>query len=313
QQLEIRRAAYRDAHLRGDPLETIRAAARLRAHVTELDAAELAAVRASRQRFGQAIREARARRVLVPGRWVDTSALPLSRPFRFPFVLAASLAVLAMVLIAVVAQPLLADQTEGGSGAPAAVATDPVVVDTQSRGRVVLAVTVAPAAEPVTTAPPEASASASPGPTSGAVAVGGTPNPSGSGGAGTGTGTGTGGGTASASPSPRPSPTASRSPGPSFAVCSASVPSGFARLCGLVVDAQTGRPIAGACASLGPCNDQSTRTDPNGRWTFTLPVGDGTLEWDLEFAMTGYVTSQYAQTSRQGFITVPTQRLVAQP
>jgi hypothetical protein len=29
--------------------------------------------------------------------------------------------------------------------------------------------------------------------------------------------------------------------------------------------------------------------------------------------MTGYVTSQYAQTSRQGFITVPTQRLIAQP
>lgn len=65
--------------------------------------------------------------------------------------------------------------------------------------------------------------------------------------------------------------------------------------------------------SLGPCNDQSTRTDPNGRWTFTLPVGDGTLMWELEFAMTGYVTSQYAQTSRQGFITIPTQRLVAQP
>jgi hypothetical protein len=96
-------------------------------------------------------------------------------------------------------------------------------------------------------------------------------------------------------------------------VCFVSIPRGFARLCGQVIDARTGRPIAGACVSLGGCTEQSARTDGNGRWAFVLPVGDGTLQWGLEFAMPGYRTATFAQTSRQGFITIPTQRLVAAP
>jgi len=44
-----------------------------------------------------------------------------------------------------------------------------------------------------------------------------------------------------------------------------------------------------------------------------LPVGNGTLQWGLEFAKPGYRTATYTQTSRQGFITIPTQRLVAAP
>src|SRR5258708_32271224 len=64
--LTIHRAVYGDAHRRGDALATARAAARLRAHITDLDAAEPAVVRASRQRFGQAIRDAPPRRLAPP-------------------------------------------------------------------------------------------------------------------------------------------------------------------------------------------------------------------------------------------------------
>jgi hypothetical protein len=189
----------------------------------------------------------------------------------------------------------------------------PVLVSAVSRGRVVLAeAAVAPAiSEPVATAEPDVSASASPAPTAGSGAATGGAVPGGSGGPGTGTGTGSGSGTGTSSPSP--APTATRTPAPTFAVCFVSIPRGFARLCGQVIDARTGRPIAGACVSLGGCTEQSARTDGNGRWAFVLPVGDGTLEWGLEFAMTGYRTATYAQTSRQGFITIPTQRLVAAP
>jgi hypothetical protein len=312
--LAIHRAVYRDAHSRGDPLATARAAARLRAHIADLDAAELAAVRASRQRFGQAIREARSRRLAPPVASV-LAGIPLSPPRRFPVALAATFALLVLVIAAVVAEPLLVDQTEGGGGAPATDVSDPVVQPvTLSRGRVILAVAaVEPVAEQTVSATPEpsASGSASPAPSSGASAApgGGVPGGSGAPGSGTGTGSGGGNGTGSASPAPRPSPT----PRPSFAICVGSVPRGFARLCGLVVDVRTGRPIAGACVSLGPCNDQSARTDPNGRWTFTLPAGNGTLIWTLEFASPAYRTTTYKQTSRQGLITIPTQRLSLGP
>ena len=120
-------------------------------------------------------------------------------------------------------------------------------------------------------------------------------------------------GNGSGTSSPSPAPTATRSPAPTFTVCFVSIPRGFARLCGQVIDARTGRAIAGACVSLGACTDQSARTDSNGRWAFVLPVGDGSLQWGLEFAKAGYRTTTYTQTSRQGFITIPTQRLVAAP
>ena len=316
--LELRRAQFRDAVRRDDALAAARAAARLRAHARQLDARDLETVRASRQMFGRAIRDARVRRAAGPLASAPVVAIPLPDRRRIPYALVATIAVVLLAFGALLAQPLLDASLAdggGGGGAPQSVASDaPVLVSALSRGRVVLAeVAVVPAiAEPVVTAQPEASASASPAPTAGA---GGSAGPSGSGGPGTGTGTGTGSGSGSGpgTSSPSPTPTVTRTPAPTFAVCFVSIQRGFARLCGQVIDARTGRPIPGACVSLGACTDQSARTDGNGRWAFVLPVGDGSLQWDLEFAMTGYRTATYSQTSRQGFITIPTQRLVAAP
>jgi len=305
--LALRRAQFGDAVRRGDGLATARAAAQLRAHVGDLGARDLETVRAARQMLGRAIRDARARRLLVPVAVEPSPAVPLRRPRHLPYTFGAAIAVLALVLGGLLAQPLLG-QTEptdgGGGGTPAA-----IVVTAQSRGRVVLAdaVVVSVIAEPQPTIAPEASDSASSAPASGSDAAAGSAAPSGSGGAGSGTGNGSGTG------SPRPAPTASRTPAPTFAACFVSIPRGFARLCGAVVDARTGRGIAGACVSLGPCTDQSARTDPNGRWAFVLPVGNGTLQWGLEFRMVGYLTASFSQTSRLGFISIPTQRLVAAP
>jgi hypothetical protein len=87
------------------------------------------------------------------------------------------------------------------------------------------------------------------------------------------------------------------------------VPAGFAKLCGQVVDASTNKPIPDACVSLGPCSDQGIRTDPNGRWALLLPIGNGGLLWFFEFSKAGYVTNKYTQTSKEGRVLIPTQRL----
>ena len=308
--LSIHRAVYSDAHRRGDASATARAAARLRAHITELDAADLTAVRASRQRFGQAIREARARRLAPAVLAVQAPGIPISPPRRFPVLLAASLALLAFVVAAVVAQPLLSDQTEGGGGgAPAADASDPVMQPiTLSRGRVVLAVA---AVEPVVeqaaaSAEPEPSAApaSSPAPTNGAAAAptgglpGGVPGAAGSGAPGPGSGSGV---PPSATPTPRPTPRPTPLP---------PLARGFARLSGVVLDASTGRGLSGACVSLGPCTAGAPRTDATGRWTLDLPVGSGGLNWGLEFAKDTYTVSTLNVRSRTGYIFVPPQFLV---
>ena len=317
--LTLRRATYRDAVRRGDDRAAARAAAALRAHLGSLGARDLAAVRASRQAFGRAIRDARARRILGPVAIAPAPAIVLRRPRRRPYALLAAIAVLALALAGLFAQPLLdraQDVDGGGGGAPAAAASDqPILLSALSRGRVIVAEVAVAAAipDPVATVTPEPSASASPATLVGAGAPSGSSAPSGSVGPGTGSGTGSGTGPGTATRTASPAPTATRSPAPTLAACFASLPRGFARLCGLVVDSRTGRAIPGACVSLGPCTDQSTRTDVNGRWAFVLPVGDGTLQWTLEFAMAGYRTATYAQTSRQGFLAIPTQRLVAGP
>ena len=313
--LSIRRALYADARRRGDPLATANAAARLRAHIAHLNAVDLAAMRASRRTFGQAIRQARSRRVAPPPILSSAQGIALVRPRRFPFGLVAALAVLALVLASVLARPFAPEEAEGGGGgAPVAALPDaPIIVSAQSRGRVVVAEVAAVSAvvEPEPTVAPQASAEPSSAPAGGAGPAAGSAGPTGSGGPGTGTGSGSGAGSGTRSASP--APTATPTPAPTFAACFVSIPRGFARLCGLVVDLRTGSAIAGACVSLGPCTDQSARTDPNGRWAFVLPVGNGTLQWDLEFAAARYQTALYTQTSRQGFITIPTQRLVAAP
>ena len=312
--LLIRRALYADALRRGDPLATANAAARLRAHIGDLSALDLAAVRASRRNFGQSIRQARSRRVAPPAPAI-TGAVPLSRSRRSPLGAVLAVALLALLLASLFARPSAVDEADGGGGAPVAVVSEPVPPAAVSRGRVVLpvAAVVEAVADPVASAAPEAAAPTDAAPTDGANATAGTPGPGGSGTSGTGTGTGSGSGSGSGSGTASPAPTASPTPRPTFATCFVSIPRGFARLCGSVVDARTGRGIAGACVSLGPCTDQSTRTDPNGRWAFVLPVGNGTLEWGLEFQMAGYRTATFTQTSRLGFIAIPTQRLVAGP
>ncbi len=305
--LAIHRAVYREAHGRGDPLATARAAAQLRAHIPDLNAADLIAVRAARQRFGQAIREARSRRLTPTAPAVQTRGIALSAPRRFPVPLAASFALIVLLISAVVAEPLrlLVDQTEGGGGGvPAADASDPFVQPvTLSRGRVVLAVA---AAEPVAE---QAAASAAPEPravtpvaenpaqTSGPSAAPGAAGPSGSGVPGPGSGAGV---PSSATPTPRATPRPTPLP---------PLARGFARLSGQVIDASIGRGLAGACVSLGPCSAVSPVTDANGRWTLDLPVGSGRLDWGLEFAKTGYGALSLNVRARTGYIFLGPQRL----
>lgn len=280
----LRRAAFREARRRGDPLAAARAAAQLRLDADELDPRDQATLRASRLVVGRAIRDARARR---RNPVVVTPFIPDRRARRFPFALAATVVLSAAVLLVLLLQPV---EIDGGSrgGAPTAAASAPVKSTApQSRGRVKIAV---PAIVPVleqpnpTTAPvvvvqPTADPDAFP--TDGASVV---PGP----GAGAGTGAG-------------------------LATCAASVPPGFARLCGQVLDASTGRGLANACMSLGPCSSQSIRTDANGRWALQLPLGNGELIWFLEFSKPGYTTAKFTQSSRLGRTLIPTQRLVPAP
>jgi hypothetical protein len=322
-QLALGRAVYRDAVRRDDALAAARAAARLRARSFDLGARELETVQASRQLLGRAIRAARARRAVgativpVPLSIEPAPAMPARRTRRRPYAIAAVIAALVFLLAGQLAQPATQPTDDGGSGGQPPAAVDPILLVTNpSRGRVVLAVAAVAPAEieavateapvPVDSPAPAQGAGASPGPSGAASGPGSGGSGSGSGG-GSGSGSG-GGGSASATPAPRtPTPT----PAPTFASCP-SAPRGFARLCGAVLDAR-GQPIAGACVSQGPCKSSSAQTDPRGRFSFTLVVGNGTLVWNLEFAKAGYQTAFYSQTSRQGIISIPTQRLVAAP
>ena len=276
---EIRRAAFRDARRRGDPLAAARAAAQLRAGPGDLDPRDLQALRASRQVVGRAIRDARARRLhpVSPSAPIRSRRRP-----RFPLALAATIVLAVAALAALSMVPV--DQNGGAGRVSAAIptaTTAPIAV--QSRGRVVTAVRVVvpvlqqpqPEPKPNPTAIPTIDPALDAFPTDGQSVV-------------PGSGSGT---------------------GPGFTSCPSFVPAGFGKLCGQVIDASTNRPIADACMSLGPCSSQGIRTDPNGRWAVLLPVGDGELSWFLEFSKAGYVTSKYTQASRLGRILIPTQQL----
>ena len=276
---EIRRAAFRDARRRGDPLAAARAAAQLRTDAADLDPRDLSALRAARRVVGRAIRDARARQLHPLS---ATTPAPARRRIRFPFALAAVIVLVVAVLTALSMVPV--DQNGGGGRAAPPVPTATVVpVALQSRGRVISAVRVVvpvlpqpqPEPKPQPTAIPTADPALDAFPTDGDSVV-------------PGNGSGT---------------------GPGFASCPSFVPDGFAKLCGQVTDASTNKPIADACVSLGPCNSQGIRTDPNGRWAVLLPIGNGGLLWFFEFSKAGYVTSKYTQTSKTGRILIPTQRL----
>ena len=275
---EIHRAAFREARRRGDPLAAARAAAQLRI-ATDFDPRDLAALRAARLVVGRGIRDARARRQHP---LAATTPAPQRRRFRFPFALAAAIVVVVAVLTALSMLPV--EENGGGSRAAAPLPTaTPVPVALQSRGRVITAVRVVvpvlpqpqPEPQPNPTAAPTANPGADAFPTDGDSVVPG---------AGSGT-------------------------GPGFASCPSFVPEGFAKLCGQVIDASTNKPIPDACISLGPCNSQGIRTDPNGRWAVLLPIGNGGLLWFFEFSKAGYVTNKYTQTSKEGRVLIPTQRL----
>lgn len=277
---EIRRAAFRDARRRGDPLAAARAAAQLRAGPGDLDPRDLQALRAARLVVGRAIRDARARRLSPVSSGAPTPIR--SRRTRFPFALAAAIVLAVAALAALSMVPV--DQNGGAGRASAAIptaTTAPIAV--QSRGRVVTAVRVVvpvlqqpqPEPKPNPTAIPTIDPALDAFPTDGQSVV-------------PGNGSGT---------------------GPGFTSCPSFVPAGFGKLCGQVIDASTNRPIADACMSLGPCSSQGIRTDPNGRWAVLLPVGAGGLIWFLEFSKAGYVTSKYTQISQTGRILIPTQRL----
>ena len=279
----LRRAAFREARRRGDPVAAARAAAQLRLDAAALDPRDQATLRASRLVVGRAIRDARARRRNAVPAVVFT---PPQRRRRFPFALAATAVAAAAVLLVLFLQPA---ELDGGSrgGAPVAASAPVKTAGPQSRGRVKIAVpAVVPVVEqptpttaPVVVAQPTVDPDAFP---TDALSV--VPGP----GAGAGTGAG-------------------------LATCAASVPPGFARLCGQVIDGSTGQGLAGACMSLGPCSSQSIRTDANGRWALLLPLGSGDLIWYLEFSKPGYTTAKFTQSSRLGRTLIPTQRLVPAP
>ncbi|HSW95739.1 MAG TPA: hypothetical protein VLI88_06245 [Patescibacteria group bacterium] len=276
---EIHRAAFREARRRGDPLAAARAAAQLRIDTTDLDPRDLSALRAARLVVGRGIRDARARRLHPTS---AAAAVPPRRRLRFPFALAATIVLAVAVLTALSMVPIEQNGGGGRASAPLPTAT-PVPVALQSRGRVITAVRVVvpvlpqpqPEPKPNPTAIPTIDPAVDAFPTDGNSVV-------------PGNGSGT---------------------GPGFASCPSFVPAGFAKLCGQVVDASTNKPIPDACVSLGPCSDQGIRTDPNGRWALLLPIGNGGLLWFFEFSKTGYVTNKYTQTSKEGRVLIPTQRL----
>ena len=313
--LAARRAAFRDALRHADLLNAARAAARLQAHAAALDGDEVRSARATRIALGRTIRDARSRRMMTARPAPHPQTTLLRRPRRLRSAVAAAVALLAIVLgggwLAFPHDPSAGDAADGG--APAAAAADAAVpILPQSRGRVILAVAAAVAAEPQATVVPDpvtvvvpspAGSPASAGPTGSTGATGptgpiggtGASGPTGSGGPGT--------GVPSATPSATPTAT------PPRATPLQPLARGFARLTGQVVDAQTGRGIPGACVSLGPCTTVSTQTDASGRWTLDLPVGSGRLDWGLEFAKAGYVTATLSVRSRTGYIFLGQERL----
>jgi hypothetical protein len=302
--LEFRRAAFRDALRRADPIAAARAAGRLNAHAKVLSAGELLAARETRLAFGRAIRDARWRRTAGPVP-MPAPRVRLRRPTRARAALAAALFLLAIALGSWLTVPIdTLDGEAGGGGAPEAAIPEPVVpVTALSRGRVVLAVqAIVVVATPQPTSSPDPVSVVAPtpavGPSSGPSAAPGTAAPGG-GAPGPGGGGGGGGGNPSASPFPT---FARRTPVPPLL-------RGMARLSGTVIDASTGRGLPDACVSLGPCTSVSKHTDAYGRWTFDLPVGAGALDWGLEFAKGGYTQTLYSQRSRSGYIYIPTQQL----
>lgn len=310
--VEVRRAVFRDALHRGDPLAAARAAARLQPHADTLDPAERAAARAARLALGRAVREARDRRD-APEPAVFTAAAIRASGRSWPVRRALIAAAVLFIAVAMAGSLTRTDPSSSGEagGGAAAPAVEPAPVVAQSRGRVVLAlaaVAVPAAVEPIATAMPDPVTVLSPAPAaSGAPSASGRPGSGTPGPSGSGSGVGAPGGPVG---TPRPTPTLTPAPRPTPLPPLAR---GFARLSGQVLDQSTGRGIPGACVSLGPCSAVSPLTDANGRWTLDLPVGSGRLDWGLEFAKTGYGTLPLNVRARTGYIFLGSERLQLTP
>ena len=260
-----RRHAVRAALRSGDPLLVVRATARARVAHLHLDPQEQRRARAARRRVGRAIRAAR-RPVLVAGE-VAPARPTAKRGVRVSRRVAALFATALGILVGV-ALPTPAALPTAPSEPPAAAEPSSTMLpiaevafggggggSVVSFGRVVNARAVV--VTPAPTAPPTASPSPKRSPAS--FAPGATPS------AGPGGGGGTG-------------PT-----GPPVQTLGPLQP-GFIRVLGYVYDANTGRPLAGACLRLGfGCFPLQTYTSTDGLFIIDLPIGDGSIAWDLAF------------------------------
>ncbi len=287
-----RRAAFLRAVRDGDARGAARAGARLRLFDAPLAPSEFARARDARRVLGRAIVNARLPRPAETAPRHE-SAITAPRRSRKPLALVAAGLVLALLIGLF---PGGSDVPGGGSPETAAAEQQRVTLQVVSRGRTVAApveivvvietpspspsLTPEPTAEP--TAAPVAQASTAPatrGPGGAGASPSGPPGGGGSGG-GNGGGNGSGQGPGSGTASPRPTVTL----GP--------VPSGFARLVIIVVDAQTRRPIADVCVVVGTsnCLPGQPHTDANGRWAADVAASAAVSYWDVSLIKPGYVT-----------------------
>jgi hypothetical protein len=80
-------------------------------------------------------------------------------------------------------------------------------------------------------------------------------------------------------------------------------------LSGRVVDARTGRPIAGVCIAIGVTSClRAPTTDANGIFRVDLTLGQ-VLAWDLKFLRAGYFTAERMVPSRPGQVILSDTRM----
>ena len=272
-QLERRRRALRAALYLGDPVLIARAAARVRLPGAAAEFRDMRRARDARHRLGRAIRLARVGSVEVV--WPTAAAVDAARRRVSRRLLVAAAAAIALAVATLVGAPRptapAVDETASptplvGLGEPSGGASG---ASTISLGRVIAARSpVAVQQTPVPTASATPRRTTAPGSrTSASPGSGGT----GSGGSGS----GSGGGVAGATPGP--------------------LQPGFVRVEGFVYDADTRTPLSGVCIRLGfGCVPIPPSTDPNGLFIVDLPLGDGSIAWDLGFERDGYIPLHYA-------------------
>jgi hypothetical protein len=289
-----RRAAFLRAVRDGDARGAARAGARLQLSDAPLAPSELARAREARRVLGRAIVNARLPR---PPDAAPRHETPITAPRRSrrPLALIAA----GMVLVLLIALfPAGTDLPGGGSPETAAAEQQRTTLQTVSRGRTIAApvevvvVIETPTPSPSPSVTPEPTEAPTPAPvaqastppaTRGPGGAGASPSgPPGDGGNGSGNGGGNGNGQGRGSGTTSPRPTVTLGP----------VPSGFARMVIIVVDAQTRRPIADVCVVVGTsnCLPGQPHTDANGRWAADVAASSAVSYWDVSLIKPGYVS-----------------------